>query len=346
MCSSDLTVHALFNLLYDAETSFLAMDVLYDLSLHKRLKVSQKLAKEAQESGLSGEHAFLLEFLGKLKCKEALHLLPQGLCHVDPKIVIASLNALGMFERPENLHLFLPFLQSEDRRFLKSAAIAIGRSKTSKGIPYLIPLLKFPDEGVKKTALWALHLLSGKTFPANFEVWLSWWERESFFLDRENEISERLKEDDEREILDVLKKMDRGFPTGLLVDLERLISHDSFSVRLEVCRLLEKCDSPEATGLLVRFLGDADARINGLAYEILKRNTGWELPNDIYMWDRWHGLVRDERDTEKRLMAFLRCRREPMALKHLSLRTLETRRSYSASEGLTELLRKIGRAHV
>ena len=203
--------------------------------------------------------------------QELATLIAANRGHVDPSIA-------PMLAR---------FFKDEDPFIRRAAARAAGPTLNHTLAEELVVLLEDPEPGVRDAAHWSLRELSGVQLPGHQNRWKAWLEgQRRWYESRGQTALDHLYTRNKSRVLVALREI-AAHPLHRLKtvpEVERLLGHNSPTVRLTACATLIQLGFSSQPELLTELLDDEHETVSQAAHGALQALTGQVLPPSPEPW--------------------------------------------------------------
>ena len=179
------------------------------------------------------------------------------------------------------------FLVDERPGVRREAALTLGRLRDGESTEGLLELLDDENEGVRKSALWALREVSGRDLGEDPRRWRAWFIEELVWWDETYPtLLDVLREGTPEEIGPAVAELQLRalFRHTVAADLGELLSHEAPELRLRACVALRELGSLAPARALTAALEDTDPNVRARALEALRAISGLELGADRAAW--------------------------------------------------------------
>jgi hypothetical protein len=169
----------------------------------------------------------------------------------------------------------------------REAALTLGKLEDADSAGELIGLLEDENDGVRKSALWALRAIAGQDLGEDQRRWRDWYLQElDWWREDYQEIADTLRHGAPEEIGPAISELclRRLFRHPMAADLAELLGHERPEIRVRACVALRELSSLAAARELVRALDDEHAEVRQAALEALAAASGLDLPPEPEPW--------------------------------------------------------------
>lgn len=182
-------------------------------------------------------------------------------------------------------------LDDDDPRIQEVACLALGELESEVHVADLIELLEHSNSIVRNAAHRSLALITAEELPPNARVWRVWHDRERGAVQTLlSKLTEKNLAAPDPRALALLAECTRhrlgrhDIAFALVPGLE----HQSATVRVQACRVMQELDSPLAARALCHALGDPESDVRDAAREALGAITG---ATSIETSDQWRDYL-------------------------------------------------------
>ena len=179
------------------------------------------------------------------------------------------------------------FLLDSRSGMRREAALTLGKLEDADSTGELIGLLEDENDGVQKSALWALRAIAGQDLGQDPRRWRDWYLQElDWWREDYQEIADTLRHGAPEEIGPAISELclRRLFRHPMAADLAELLGHERPEIRVRACVALRELSSLAAARELVGVLDDEHAEVRQAALEALAAASGLDLPPEPEPW--------------------------------------------------------------
>ena len=169
----------------------------------------------------------------------------------------------------------------------REAALTLGKLEDAESAGELIGLLEDENDGVRKSALWALRAIAGQDLGLDPRRWRDWYLQElDWWHEDYRRVADTLRHGAPEEIGPAISELclRHLFRHPMAADLALLLGHERPEIRVRACVALRELASLAAARELVGALDDDHAEVRQAALEALTAASGLELPPEPAPW--------------------------------------------------------------